>query len=383
MKNLFLICCLTINAAIAQTVYTSGQEGFKSFRIPAIVISPDNQLLAFAEGRVHGSGDYGDVDIVLKRSLDNGKTWSSVETIVDYSNLQAGNPAPVYDLTDPAYPQGRLFLFYNTGNNHEYDVRKGEGLREAWFITSVDNGKTWSEPTNITTQVHRPNQPDKNPAYNFPESWRAYANTPGHGMQFMDGPYKGRIYIAANHSSGEPHPESEDYLAHGYYTDDHGKTFKISDKISIKGSNEATAAPLSGGRLIFNARNQKGDIRERIVAYSNDGGQTWDSTYFDKTLIDPVCQGSILTIGKRNGKNILAFVNAADQQKRNNLTLRISFDEGKSWPVSKVIANDPTREDFAAYSDVVTMNKNTVGILFEKDHYQTIEFVPVNWKKIK
>jgi sialidase-1 len=383
MKNLFLICCLTINAAIAQTVYTSGQEGFKSFRIPAIVISPDNQLLAFAEGRVHGSGDYGDVDIVLKRSLDNGKTWSSVETIVDYSNLQAGNPAPVYDLTDPAYPQGRLFLFYNTGNNHEYDVRKGEGLREAWFITSVDNGKTWSEPTNITTQVHRPNQPDKNPAYNFQESWRAYANTPGHGMQFSDGTYKGRIYIAANHSSGDPHPESEDYQAHGYYTDDHGKTFHISDKISIKGSNEATAAPLANGRMIFNARNQKGDARERIVAFSSDGGQTWDSTYFDKTLIDPICQGSILTIGHKKGKNILAFVNAADRQKRNNLTLRISYDEGLTWPVSKVIANDPAKEDYTAYSDIVMMNKNTVGILFEKDHYQTIEFVPVNWKKIK
>jgi sialidase-1 len=385
-KILFLafftnILCLSLTDA--QTVFTSGQDGFKSFRIPAIVKSPQGDLLAFSEGRVHGSGDFGDVDIVLKRSKDNGATWSPIQTVVNYATLQAGNPAPVYDLTDPRYPNGRLFLFYNTGNNHEYEVRKGNGLREAWYITSTDNGVTWSEPVNITTQVHRPRQPQLNPAYNFAEDWRAYANTPGHAMQFNEGPYKGRIYIAANHSSGEPNQLSEDYQAFGYYTDDHGDTFKISDRIGYKGSNEATAAPLSNGRLIFNSRNQKGDVRARIVAFSNDGGQTWENSYFDKTLIDPICQGSILTIGKRKGKNVLAFVNAADTKLRNNLTLRISFDEGKTWPVSQTIANDASREDFAAYSDLVLIDKKTVGILYELDHYQKIEFVKVNWQKIK
>lgn len=380
----FLFICFSfLYTTQAQTVFTSGQEGFKSFRIPAIVMSPKGELLAFAEGRVHGSGDFGDVDIVLKRSSDKGKTWSAIQTVVNYDHLQAGNPAPVFDLTDPAHPAGRLFLFYNTGNNEEAELRKGNGLREAWYITSTDGGRNWSEPVNITTQVHKPRQPDKNPAYNFPESWRAYANTPGHGMQFGDGPYKGRIYIAANHSSGDLHPQSEDYQAHGYYTDDHGKTFHLSDKISIKGSNESTAAPLSNGRLIFNARNQKGDIRSRIVAFSSNGGVTWDSTYFDPDLPDPVCQGSILNIGQKDGKNILAFLNAADQKLRNNLTLRISYDEGKTWPVHKVIAFDPDKEDYAAYSDLVKIDEQTIGILFELDHYQKIQFEVVNWKKIK
>ncbi|HRQ50901.1 MAG TPA: sialidase family protein, partial [Agriterribacter sp.] len=109
-------------------VFVSGTEGHKSYRIPAIIALPNGDLLAICEGRVHGAGDFGDINIVAKRSSDKGKTWSALQTIVDVDTLQAGNPAPVVDLTDPAYPQGIIFLFYNTGNNHEGEVRKGKGL---------------------------------------------------------------------------------------------------------------------------------------------------------------------------------------------------------------------------------------------------------------
>ncbi len=297
-------------------VFTSGTEGHKTYRIPAIVSLPNGNILAFAEGRVHGSGDFGDINIVLKRSVDKGKTWSSLQTIVDIDKLQAGNPAPVVDVTDPLYPQGRLFLFYNTGNNHEGEVSKGKGLREVWYKTSVDGGITWSEAVNITTQVHRPKQPSASTAYNFSEDWRSYANTPGHAMQFQKGKYKGRIFVAANHSANDPKKQSEDYDAHGFYTDDHGKTFQLGASLNIPGSNESTAAELSNGKLMMNSRNQKGDIRARIVSISSDGGASWDSSYFDKNLPDPICQGSILTIGKKKGKYILAFCNAADDKEK-------------------------------------------------------------------
>ena len=164
-------------------VFISGNGGFKSFRIPAIVRTPQGGLLAFCEGRVNGSSDYGDINIVMRKSIDGGKTWDSIHTLVDYDRLQAGNPAPVVDLTDPAFPQGRVFLFYNTGNNHEGEVRQGNGLREVWYITSIDGGNTWSSPVNITSQTHRPKQPAVNAAYDFLDDWRSYANTPGHAMQ--------------------------------------------------------------------------------------------------------------------------------------------------------------------------------------------------------
>lgn len=154
-------------------VFKSGQERHKSYRIPAIIGLPNGDLLAFCEGRVNDSGDFGDINIVAKRSSDKGKIRSAIQTAVDYASQQAGNPAPVVDLNDPAFPGGRLFLFYNTGNNQEGEVRKGKGLREVKYKTSVDNGPDWSEPVNITMETHRPKQPLLNPAYNYPEDWRS------------------------------------------------------------------------------------------------------------------------------------------------------------------------------------------------------------------
>jgi sialidase-1 len=363
-------------------VFISGTEGHKSYRIPAIIGLPNGDLLAFCEGRVNGAGDFGDINIVMKRSSNNGKTWMPLVTIVDTDSLQAGNPAPVVDLTDPSFPKGRIFLFYNTGNNHEGEVRKGNGLREVWYKTSIDNGKSWSAPVNITLNVHRPKQPKVNPEYNFAEDWRSYANTPGHGMQFKNGRYKGRIFIAANHSAGNPKEQFSDYTAHGFYTDDHGKTFYLGGSLALAGSNESMAVELSDDQLMMNSRNQKGDVRARIVSLSHDGGITWDTSYFDKTLIDPVNQGCLLTIGKKKGKNIIAFCNAADTKRRDNLTLRISCDDGKTWSRQYVVDKSPegVKGDYTAYSDMVKTGKKTIGVLYEKDSYKEIVFTTIKWK---
>ena len=378
---LFIIFC-TINIFSQPNipVFESGKDGHKSYRIPAIIKLNNGHLLAFAEGRVQGASDFGDVNIVLKISTDNGRTWGSIKTIVDYDTLQAGNPAPVVDLTDPAYTTGRIFLFYNTGNKHESDVRNGNGLREVWYKTSTNGGINWSEAVNITLQTHRPKLPQINPAYNFTADWRSYANTPGHAMQFETGKYKGRIYIAANHSEGGIQNESMDYIAHGFYTDDHGKTFHISNNVNLPGGNENMAAELSDGRIMLNIRNQRGDVRARYIAISSNGGQSWDTSYFDKNLPDPVCQGSLLTIGKKRKQNILAFSNAADEMRRDNLTLSISFDDGKTWKKNFVIYKNPSQPDAAAYSDIVKLSGKKIGVLYEKDNYSKIVFTVVKWK---
>lgn len=387
MKSLkiILLYFLYLTATLAQEnkiiVFKSGSEGYNTFRIPAIISLPNGDLLAFCEGRLKGSADFGDINIVMKRSTDNGITWGSIQKVVDYDSLQAGNLAPLVDLTDPDYPNGRIFLFYNTGNNHEYEVRKGNGLREAWYITSTDNGETWSDPVNITTMVHRPKQPQIKPEYNFEEDWRTVANTPGHAMQFYSGKFKGRIYVAANHSQGEPKEKFKDYFAHGYYSDDHGKTFRLSKNVPIPGSNESTAAQLSDGSLMLNSRNQSGDIKYRIVSLSRDGGASWDTSYFDYNLPDPVCQGSILSFELKNGKKVVAFCNPADTEIRNKLTLRISYDDGKTWLKNILIDEgfDNLKNDFTAYSDIVRISDSQIGVLYERENYSSIVFTIVKF----
>lgn len=373
-----LITSITGAAQQGKTiVFKSGTEGHKSYRIPAIVSTPNGELLAFCEGRVHGANDFGDINIVMKKSHDGGKTWSEIKTIVDYSNLQAGNPAPVVDLTDPNFPNGRVFLFYNTGNNNEYEVRRGNGIREVYYIVSVDAGETWSEPVNITTQVHRPKQKPVNPLYNFSEDWRAFANTPGHAMQFLTGQYKGRIYVAANHSTGKPLAKYADGRAFGYYTDDHGKTFHVSEDVNVPSSNESTACELPNGKLMLNSRDQSGVSKRRIVAISNNGGANWDSVYIDSSLIDPVCEAALLNVGYKKGNAIIAFCNAADSVNRNNLTLKISYNNGISWGKKYLIDGSvgaDANKDYTAYSDIVLMKRKTIGILYERNDYGEIVF---------
>lgn len=382
MKKLIIILLsllplLSVAQQKQTIVFTSGSEGYKSFRIPAIIKAPNGDLLAFAEGRINGASDFGHIQIVQKRSSDNGKTWDALQVVASNDTLQADNAAPVVDITDPAYPGGRIFLFYNTGNVSESELRKGRGVREVWYKTSTDNGHSWSTPVNITLQVHKPKQPGYNPAYNLSEDWRSYANTPGHAIQLGHGKYKGRIYVAANHSVGAPKPHYADGRSFGYYSDDHGKTFKMSEDLNVPGSNEVMAAELSGNKLMLNARNQLGNIKQRIIAISNDGGAKWDTAYFDHNLPDPVCQGSILSLRKK----AIAVCNDADTIHRNNLTVRVSLDEGKTWKMSKDIAKAPAgyKGDFSGYSDLVALPGKQLGVLYERDNYGQIVFTTVNW----
>ena len=204
-------------------------------------------------------------------------------------------------------------------------------------------------------------------------------------MQFAEGKFRGRIFVAANHSAGDPQKQFADYRAHGYYTDDHGMHFHLSADVDMPGGNENMAAELSNSRLMLNLRNQKGDVRNRIVAISSNGGASWDTTYFDSNLPDPVRQGSILTVGNRNGKNIIAFCNDADTKQRDNLTLRISFDEGKKWEENFVIdkSSGNYSDGFTAYSDITKITRHEIGVLYEKDYYSKIVFAVVNWSKKK
>ena len=312
------------------TVFANGEGNYKCFRIPAIIKAKNGDLLAFAEARRENCGDYGDVEIVLKRSTDNGKTWSNMTVVADFGDKQAGNPAPVLDLTDRRFSDGRIFLFYNTGITTENNVRKGQAVREIWYKTSTDGGKTWSDATNITQFVSKPKHPAVNPNYNFTEDWRSYANTPGHALQIQKGKYRGRIFVAANHSVGELKNDSKDYVAHGFYTDDHGKTWQLSPDVPYAGSNESIAIETADGGILMNSRNESRDAKFRIMSYSKDAGKTWSKTWVEQQLPDPICQASMIVYQPKKGQQIILFSNPNSQSKREKLTIKISFEDRKS-----------------------------------------------------
>jgi len=354
-------------------IFHSGEAGYHTFRIPAIIQNAKGHLLAFCEGRKSGSGDFGNIDIVVKRSTDGGNTWSELQVVAEQGDLQAGNPAPVLDRLHSEYP-GRIFLFYNTGNQSEQHIREGKGQREVWFRCSDDGGITWQPPVNITSQVHRHSGNDS-----LYGDWRSYANTPGHALQIMNGPYKGRLVIAANHSAGPPQARFRDYRAHAFFSDDHGKTFKLSDDVYYPGSNESMAAELGSGGILLNTRNQSGDAKCRIISRSKDGGQHWDTTYPEKSLIDPVNQGSVLTIGYKGQKAVIAHSHTQDSLRRNHLMLHISEDDGITWLPHQLIDQAPegAAKDYTAYSDIVLLSRKKLGIIYERNGYKEIVWTSV------
>lgn len=347
-------------------VYYNNTDGYASYRIPAIIIAPDSSLLAFIEGRVNSSADFGNVKILLKKSKDFGKTWSAAKLVAQNGNLQVDNSTPVVDYADPLYPKGRIFLFYCTGNNTETNVINLVGVREVWYITSTDNGTSWSTPVNITLQVHHPYQPAYNPAYTDTLKWGAYATAPGHALQIAQGIHAGRIVVPINHSIYQ-----KGNYATVFYTDDHGKTFHLAPDVPMQ-SNESTAAELPNGGVLLNSRNQISGNHFRILSYDSTGNLNkttqWKST-FNSYLVEPVCEGSMINYKNNNGQNVLLFSNPADPNSRIDLTVKQSFNNGQTWTNGFVIDYGAS-----AYSDLVILPGQRIGVLFEENSAGTIRF---------
>tara|TARA_B110000285_G_scaffold107642_2_gene122300 strand:- start:138 stop:1217 length:1080 start_codon:yes stop_codon:yes gene_type:complete len=338
-------------------LFKNGKGNYACYRIPAIIQSAQGTLLAFAEGRKTSCNDFGNVDILLRKSEDGGLHWTAMEVVADFDELQAGNPAPVVDLLDPRYPLGRIFLFFNTGDVSEHDMRLGKGTRDVHFTTSEDQGQTWSAPIKITNQVHF-----NSTTILAERDWRTNATTPGHALQFKKAPYRGRIYVPANHSQGDPQEGFNEYRAYGFYTDDHGNSFQVSPDLATPSSNEAIGVELPDGSLMLNVREQNGLTKQRLVALSTTGGEQWDFEYFDNDLISPVCQSSLLLF-EGNQDTLLLYSGPNSTNKREKMTVKASRDFGETWSLEK-----ESYSGTAAYSDLVQIDHKTIGLFYERDN---------------
>lgn len=322
-------------------LFTSGQGGYHTYRIPALVLSTRGTLLAFCEGRKHSRGDAGEIDLLLKRSFDGGRTWAETQVVVSEAAMTCGNPCPVVDQRT-----GVIWLPFckNRADGPETLIAQGQAPRTVWLTQSSDDGLIWAEPVEITAAVKSP-------------GWTWYATGPGHGIQLRTG----RLVIPCDHIVGRHFDRYKDpYHSHLIYSDDHGATWHIGGVVE-QGTNECAVVETAGGALYINCRNYVGAQR-RAYAWSYDQGHTFTAFGWDETLIEPVCQASLARFSTQNqhDKNRVLFANPAST-KREKMTLRLSYDECQTWPVSKLLHAGP-----AAYSDLAIAPDMTICCLYER-----------------
>jgi sialidase-1 len=333
--------------------FVNGQAGFAVYRIPSLVVSRTGSLLAFAEGRKNIS-DHAENKIVLRRSGDGGQSWGPMQIVADAVRDCLNNPTAVV-----LRGSGRVVLMYQ-----QYPPDRGEAKVTAgvsgpttclcFVTTSDDDGRTWSSPRDVTAQVKRPTVAT------------SIASGPGVGIELRAGPHAGRIVMPLN--QGPP----GHWQVYAAYSDDAGQTWAYGD-LAPAGTdgrgNEVQMVELGDGRVMLNSRGSSGP-RDRKVATSADGGTTWSPLRDEPALPDSQCQGSIIRDDGPGGGGCLLFANPAVRKGRTHGTVRVSTDDGRTWPAGRLLVPG----DFA-YSCLAVLPAGTVACLYETDDYKRIALV--------
>jgi len=332
-------------------LFISGRDGYHTYRIPALVVSSGGTILAFCEGRKNSSSDSGDIDIVLRRSLDNGQGWEPMRVIADNGRDTVGNPAPVLDRSTGII---WLLLTENLADGPEDMIVAGKAPRTVWVTWSSDDGLTWAEPKEITRDTKDP-------------SWTWYATGPCHGIQLQNG----RLVIPCDHVLGNSRNYAESAHSHVIYSDDHGASWKIGG-VAHAGTNESVVVQTVDGSLYLNCRNYTG-AKRRAHAWSYDNGETFPKFGWDDALVEPICQASMIRFTAENshGRNRVLFSNPASMN-RERMTIRLSYDECQTWNAGKVLYAGPS-----AYSDLCIAHDMSICCLYECGEsrpYETITF---------
>jgi sialidase-1 len=315
---------------------------YTSMRIPALVMSKKGALLAFCEGRVNSASDWADIDLLMRRSTDGGKTWEpNVVIAARQSGQPTSNATPIVD------QDGTIHLLYQ----RNYAV--------AYYTKSTDDGKTWSAPVDITYAFE---------AFRQEYDWKVLAPGPGHAIQLKNKRLVVPVWMALEKKH---HPSCIATI----YSDDLGKTWQRGDIIAIssydfKDPSETMAVELEDGRVMLNIRNEAG-VHRRAVSYSKDGATGWTKPVFDDELYEPICMASIISAGRGR----LLFVNPDSRdlppRTRKNLTVKLSYDQGEHWSVQKVLDTGGS-----GYSDLAVGPDGMVYCLYESNepgkHYSLV-----------
>ncbi|WP_286761440.1 sialidase family protein [Salegentibacter sp. UBA1130] len=309
------------------------KENIACYRIPSLITAPNGDIIAAIDERVPSCADLRgskDINIVQRRSTDNGRTWSEIETVVDFPEGEsASDPSMIVDEETE-----EIFMFYNF-----MDLDNEANIYYLHVVSSKDNGKTWTEPRDITTEIAK-------------DEWHKDFKfiTSGRGTQTSSGRL---LHTLVNLDNG----------LHLFGSDDHGENWFLIDT-PIQPADESKVIELADGRYMINARVNTGE-GHRYVHISDDKGESWE-TRPETKLTDPGNNASIIryTRDGENEKDILLFSNSNDAEERKNLSVRISYDEGETWSEGKIIYPGS-----AAYSDLTVLENGDIGVFFEADGY--------------
>lgn len=353
-----------------QVVFDPMNTVYKVFRIPSIITTTKGNILVFAEGRKGKGGDWDPSNMVFRASYDAGNSWTDIRVLGDYGNTMCMSPVPIVD-----YFTDKIHLIYTVGGNRIF------------YSYSSNEGLTWVEAKEISAVLDTIR-------HIYP--CKALNVGPGHGTQLTTGRLLVPIWLSGSALKDTLSQELSQYpsVTSVLYSDDFGFTWKIGDIIGPNSDtlvfpNEASCVELFDGSIMFNMRNESANYR-RLIAFSPNGIDNWTRPYYSDNFFEPICHASMARFSVKpfQNENRILFVNpdsrmspwstrrgathkSAPKRERSNLTLRLSYDEGVSFPVSKVI-----EPGIASYSDISVDSAGIIHCIYESGMKDNNKFLP-------
>ena len=352
-------------------VFPPGLNGIARYRIPGIVVTTKGTAMAYCEARKNNSSDWGEIEVHLRRSTDGGMTWQPSQHIAHKADRIEGNPRK------------------KTGGEHEQTVNNPVAIVDrdtgtiqflycvnyarCFSMRSTDDGVTWSTPVEITASFE---------PFRKQYDWKVIATGPGHGIQMKSGRLVVPIWLAFG-GAGDHGPSAAGTI----FSDDHGKTWHAGDITmpndgDFGNPNESILTTLSDGRVLMVSRNGSKPNR-KLVATSADGATGWSTPQFHDQLWEPQCMASIIA----HPAGVLLFSNPhtlplgkdgketpGGRGKRQNLCIKLSRDDGKTWPMNKTL-----EAEASAYSDLSVLPDGTVLCLYERGTSMTCARFNLRW----
>lgn len=343
--------------ATSVQIFEAEKGGYAHYRVPAIVVSPAGTVMVVTEARASERGDWGLQDILMVRSTDGGRSWDEPRKIVALEGEPEQNEAALAQgLAEPGVTTYNNIVPIVDSEDNVVHFLFCSAYKRAYYMRSADDGETFSEPVDITETFER---------FRDEYDWKVIATGPGHGIRHSNGRLIVPVWLSDG-TAGHAHRPS---IVSTIYSDDGGATWERGDVVvrhpDLKNPSETLAVELYDGSVMLNIRHESPNHR-RAVTVSPDGAAGWSELRFDEALFEPICMASLLRVG-----DALVFANPDSKEprdpenpdgnwKRHNMTVRLSEDEGATWPYERVI-----EPDVSGYSDLAASPDGTIYLVYE------------------